>query len=351
MRVGLGAHPVRALPFSNDKGLDISPVRYSFRSFDRQWIIPDHRLLSTARPKLWGLISPRQIFLTALEAYSPSAGPAVTFTCLMPDQDHYHGRGGRVYPLWADAQAKQSNIRPDVLQSTAKAYGATVSPEDLFAYVAAVMAHPAFTAPFRTDLVRPGLRVPLAADKALFDEAVALGREVIWLHRYGERFVDPATGRPKGPPRLPKKDAPFIPADGAIPGALEPLPQTMHYDALKRRLLIGKGFVENVTPAMRAYEISGKNVLDQWFSYRRLDRTKPVIGDKRPPSPLEKIQPEGWLAEYTDDLLNLLNVLGRVVALEPRQADLLDRIVAGPLVTIDLESEQKSGKTGDEASP
>ena len=30
---------------------------------------------------------------------------------------------------------------------------------------------------------------------------------------------------------------------------------------------------------MRAYEISGKNVLDQWFSYRRLDRTKPLIGD------------------------------------------------------------------------
>ena len=104
----------------------------------------------------------------------------------------------------------------------------------------------------------------------------------------------------------------------------------MDYDAAKRRLVIGKGFVENVTPAMRTYEISGKNVLDQWFSYRRRDRTKPLIGDKRPPSPLEKIQPDGWLAEYTEDLLNLLNVLGRLVALEPRQADLLDRIVAGP---------------------
>ena len=51
--------------------------------------------------------------------------------------------------------------------------------------------------------------------------------------------------------------------------------------------------VENVTPAMRTYEISGKTVLDQWFSYRRRDRTKPLIGDRRPPSPLEKIQPDG----------------------------------------------------------
>ena len=50
------------------------------------------------------------------------------------------------------------------------------------AYVAAVMAHPAFTARFAPDLVRPGLRVPLTADASLFAEAAAIGREVIWLH-------------------------------------------------------------------------------------------------------------------------------------------------------------------------
>jgi Type ISP C-terminal specificity domain len=267
-------------------------------------------------------------------------------TALIPDKHHYKGSfGGRVYPLWADAQAAQSNVRADLLQALAKALGAPVTPEDVMAYIAAVMAHPAFTARFRTDLVRPGLRVPLTADKTLFDEAKALGREVVWLHTYGERFVDPAAGRPKAPPRLAENARPTIPAEGAIPGAPEPLPETIDYDAAKRRLIIGKGFVENVTPAMRNYEISGKNVLDQWFSYRRLNRTKPLIGDRRPPSPLEKIQPDHWLAEYTEDLLNLLNVIGRLIALEPRQADLLDRIVAGPLVAL-ADAEQESGTTG-----
>ena len=123
-----------------------------------------------------------------------------------------------------------------------------------------------------------------------------------------------------------------MPAEGAIPSAPEPLPDVMSYDAGTKRLGIGTGFVDNVTPAMWAYEVSGKNVLRQWFSYRRRDRSKPVIGDRRPPSELDRIQPDSWPAEYTSDLLDLLNVLGRLVALEPAQADLLGRICAGPQV-------------------
>jgi hypothetical protein len=86
-----------------------------------------------------------------------------------------------------------------------------------------------------------------------------------------------------------------------------------------------------VTPEMWAYEVSGKQVLWHWFSYRRRDRTRPIIGDRRPPSPLDSIQPDHWLPEYTNDLIDLLNVLGRLIALEPAQADLLNRICAGAL--------------------
>ena len=283
---------------------------------------------------------------------SPKSGPALTVTGLIPDYDHYKGSfAGRAFSLWRDSAAAVPNIKAALLEHLGTAYGSPVNPEDMLAYIVAVLAHPKFTTRFMADLVRPGLRVPLTADKALFDEAVALGREVVWLHCYGERFVDAAAGRPRGPPRLPREEAPFVPAEGVIPPAPEPLPETLDYDAANRRLVIGKGFVENVTPEMRVYEISGKTVLDQWFSYRRRDRTKPLIGGKRPPSPLEKIQPDGWLAEYTEDLLNLLNVLGRLVALEPRQADLLDRIVAGPLAAVaDDEHELQSGTTDDAPS-
>jgi hypothetical protein len=329
---GLSGHEERLQPIIDDKSSVIEPIHYGFRFLDRQWIIPDARLINQPNPTLWDAYSPRQVYLTALEAHSPSSGPALTFTGLIPDLHHYKGSfGGRAYPLWRDRSAAQPNIKPAFLTHLAKLYGQPVKAEDVIAYLAAVMAHPAYTARFAPDLVQPGLRVPLTADASLFNEAVALGREVVWLHCYGERFVDPSAKRPKGPPRLPKGNAPFIPVEGAIPSAPEPLPDTMDYDAEKRRLLIGKGFVENVTPEMWAYEVSGKQILWHWFSYRKRDRTKPIIGDKRPPSPLDKIQPDSWLPEYTADLIDLLHVLGRLIALEPAQADLLERICEGPL--------------------
>ena len=84
---------------------------------------------------------------------------------------------------------------------------------------------------------------------------------------------------------------------------------------------------------MWEYEVSGKQVLVQWFSYRRQNRERPIIGERRPPSPLGNLQPDGWLAEYTTELINVLNVLGWLVDLEPDQAALLEKICAAPTIS------------------
>ena len=334
---GLAGHEYRVEAVGDDKKSVISPTRYAFRSFDRQWIVPDSRLINRPNPTLWKAYSSRQVHLTALERVSPSSGPAITLTGLVPDLDHYKGSfGGRAHPLWRDSDATQPNIKPALLAYLPNVYAQPVKAEDVMAYLAAVMAHPAFTTRFKVDLIRPGLHVPLTADAKLFAEAIALGSEVIWLHSYGERFADPAAGRLKQPPRLPEGTGPSIPKAGGIPSAPEPLPDVMEYDLATRRLKIGKGYVENVTPEMWAYEVSGKQVLWHWFSYRRRDRSRPIIGDRRPPSPLDSIQPAHWLLEYTDDLLDLLHVLGRLIALEPKQADLLKRICDNPLLSADV---------------
>ena len=331
---GLRGHEHRMVSVRMDKGKVVTPVRYGFRSFDRQWIIPDSRLLNQPNPTLWETHSTRQVYLTALTRYSPTSGPGVTFTALIPDLDHYKGSfGGRVFPLWADPEAAQPNVTPALLAKLGKDFGTDVSAEDVLAYIAAVAAHPGYVRRFATDLVQPGLRIPLTASAELFAEAAALGREVIWLHTFGERYVNPDEGRALGAPRMPKDDRPVVPEDGTIPSAADLMPEDISYSAESRRLRLGTGYVDNVPPEVWAYEVSGKQVLTQWFSYRGRDRSRPLIGDRRPPSPLGDIQPEGWPAEYTTELLNVLNVLGRLVMLEPRQIDLLTRICAGPIIS------------------
>lgn len=334
VKQALNGHEARSIPVARDERPCIKPTRYAFRSFDRQWIIPDCRLINQPNPQLWAWYSDRQVYLTALSRTSPSTGPAISLAGLVPDHDHYKGSfSGRVFPLWQVGDTRESNLRPGLLTLLSRRYGEAVSAEDLMAYIAAVAAHPAYTQRFQPDLVQPGLRIPLTADAGLFDEAVQIGRRVIWLHTYGERFTSAKEGRSKRSPRLPKEKSPRIPANGAIPGTPEAMPETIGYDPAQQRLLIGDGYIEPVPPAVWNYEVSGKQVLRQWFSYRQKDRDRPIMGDRRV-SKLNEIQPDRWLAEYTTDLINLLNVLGLLVELEPQQADLWERICSGELISI-----------------
>ena len=96
---------------------------------------------------------------------------------------------------------------------------------------------------------------------------------------------------------------------------------------------MGRGYVEGVDARVWNYEISGKQVLRQWFSYRKANRERPIIGDRRPPSKLGDLQPDHWLAEYTTELINVLNILGWLVDLEQSQAELLEQICSAQTIS------------------
>jgi hypothetical protein len=338
---GLPGYEFRRCSVADDRDACITPIRYAFRSFDRQWIIPDSRLINQPNPELWEAHSSSQVYLTALVRHSPTSGPAVSATGLIPDHDHYKGSfAGRVFPLWLDRNCRWANIRPGILSALSKRYATTVTPEDVFAYVACIAGQPAYTQRFRDDLVRPGLRVPITADGSLFSEIAELGRKVVWLHSFGERFANVAAGRPGRPPRLPRGAAPTIPREGAIGLRPDEMPDELRYEANERRLYVGAGYVDCVSPAVWNYVISGKQVIVHWFSYRKANRERPLIGERREPSPLVELQSDRWLAEYTTELMHLLNVLGCLVELEPTQAKLLSRVCGGKTISInELEAE------------
>ncbi len=73
----------------------------------------------------------------------------------------------------------------------------SLSPEDLFAYAYALLATPDYVKTFWDELALPGPRsYLLTQDAALFAEGAALGRRLIWLHTYGERFRLPPGAKP-----------------------------------------------------------------------------------------------------------------------------------------------------------
>src|SRR5205823_2125888 len=128
---GLPGYEARPKPVADDRGPCVPPVRYGFRTLDRQWIIPDNRLINRPNPEIWESHSENQVYLTALIQHSPSAGPALTFTGLIPDLHHYKGSfGGRAFPLWRDRAALSPNVPPDLLPFLADRYETAIRAED-----------------------------------------------------------------------------------------------------------------------------------------------------------------------------------------------------------------------------
>lgn len=169
----------------------VPPIaRYGFRSLDRQWILRDSRIGDRIRPPLWLSHSNHQVYMTSLLTGVLGAGPAATITAEVPDLHYFSGRGGKdIIPLWRDAGATKPNVTHDLLEILSGQYGRQVSPEDLFAYAYSVLASPAFMLKYSEELTIPGPRLPLTKDRDIFSRGVGLGRRLIHLHTYGERFV------------------------------------------------------------------------------------------------------------------------------------------------------------------
>jgi hypothetical protein len=312
--------------FAEELGAPPELVRVGFRSFDRQWVVPDSRLLARPRPALWEVTSDHQIFVVEQHLHDIGSGPALVFSSLIPDMHYYAGRGGRVSPLYLDGADKSWNVTPGLLQLLSGRLGLKIAPADFVAYLAAVAAHPGFTARFGADLKTPGIRVPLTRSQRLWTEAVRIGHEILWLHTYGERCTDSAAGRRPGPPKM-RVGRPTVRV--GIPDTEEGMPETITYDEPSRTLHVGDGVIGPVSPEVWNYRVAGMWVVKHWFGYRKKNPT----GNRK--SPLDDIVATAWAPSMTTELLELLNVLELCVALEPRQAALLDEIMEDRLFTID----------------
>jgi predicted helicase len=294
-----------------------TPLPYGYRSFDRQFILADGRLLSRPRQPLWQSHSSNQIYFAGVFTQPLSEGPALTVSASVPDLHYFSGRGAKdVLPLYRDAAATLPNLHPQLLPLLHETYKYTVPAEDVAAYFYAVLAQPAFTARFQDELVTRELRVPVTTNAELFERAVDLGRELLFLHSYGERFTE-RQAWPK----------PVVKCLKAVPSGV--LPDKFSYDGAKQIITVGGGEFGSVSKDVWEYEVSGLKVVQSWLGYRMKKRKG------RKSSPLDDITPQEWSSDYTSEFLRLLNLLTRTMALQPQQAALLDDILTAPLLAAD----------------
>lgn len=316
-RVRLADEPVGAPP---------PPIaRYGYRSFDRQWAFEDPRLAKTESPSLWASQSRVQIFMSSLLTGPLGLGPAVTASTAVPDKHLFRGSfGGKdVIPLFRDA-AGTPNVYEgtiDAILSAQGAEGAALSPTDLFTYCYGLLAGADYTERFAAELETPGPRVPLTADARLFADVAAHGRELLWLHTFGDRF---AVGR--APASL------LVPGIAVLERIVE-LPESnraISYDQVVRVLRVGSGSIGGVAPAVWDFAVSGMQVVKKWLGYRT---ARGAGRSASSTSPLDHIRPESWSSSWTTELLELLSVLHQTIDLIPEGVGLLEAVLAGPLIT------------------
>lgn len=297
--------------------------RMALRSFDRQWLVGDSRVIDYPRPDLWGAMREDQLFLNQQSSQVIESGPAVMATALIPDTHHFNGRGGRSMPLLhPDGTA---NVPAGLLAHLAAALDVErVTVHDLAAYTVAVAGHSVFTEQFTEELLTPGVRLPLTRSQETWRKAVALGTEVLWALTYGAHGACLGSSRPSGNVEFPADDprqVRYLTHIGAT------LPEKLSFDAERETLQVGEGSFGPVCEAVWNFDVGGMPVLRKWFGYRK------ASPNSKKTSPLDDIHVEVWPSEWTEDLIQLLSVLRRLVDLIPAQRELLAEVLGGPAIT------------------
>lgn len=223
------------------------------------------------------------------------------------------------------------------------ALGGDLTAEDLFAYAYAILANPGYARRFRQELAVPGPRLPITKDRTLFDQAVALGRRLVWLHTYGERMA------PEGaaPGEVPRGGARCT---VAVPASAEGYPEDYGYDAATREVRVGAGRFGPVTPEVWDFAVSGFEFVKSWLGYRMKRRAG------RRSSPLDDIGPRSWTAAMTEEFLELLWVLERTLEMYPALDGLLEAVAAGPCFAADelpppTEAEREPPRRANQRQP
>jgi hypothetical protein len=164
-----------------------------------------------------------------------------------------------VFPLWREpagalAGARTPNLTPQVTSLLGDLYGEVPAPEEVLAYVYAVLWAPSYRERYAELLRRDFPRIPFPPEREAFARLVALGAELIELHLLRA-------------PRLAASPVRFV-GDGERPLATGRRARVYRPDE-QRVLLDGEALCfTGIEPVIWHFRIGGYQVLDRWLAAR-----------------------------------------------------------------------------------
>jgi hypothetical protein len=152
-------------------------------------------------------------------------------------------------------KAKRPNLSDWLLPALESACGQTVSPEDVFSYIYAVLYAPAYRKKYAEFLKSDFPRIPFTADAKLFGKLAALGRKLTALHLLKSSELDPPACRFEGAGNnRVEKDRKSV----------------LRYDAKVKRVYINAAqFFAPVPQAVWNYQVGGYQVCEKWLKDRQ----------------------------------------------------------------------------------
>jgi very-short-patch-repair endonuclease len=150
-------------------------------------------------------------------------------------------------------QERKPNLADWLLPKLSAAYGFIPTPEEVLAYIYAVLYSPTYRQQYAQELRTDFPRLPFTADGALFRQMAALGQQLIDLH-------------------LLRSTPLLVGGKGGVKyqGQGSDVVEKVRYDAATGRVHINADkYFEGVTPEMWEYQIGGYQVLEKYLKDRK----------------------------------------------------------------------------------